>query len=464
MNSVRKIATVLATVMLTLSAGSAYATNGYFTHGIGTKNKGMAGAGLAMPGDTISLANNPAAAVFATGRLDAGAALFSPLRSYSSSTSQANGSFGAFTIGPNDLDSSREYFIIPHIAYSWEINPDSAFALAFYGRGGMNSEWDGGTASFDPTGQGGPGTPFDGTFGAGLVGQGATAGVDLSQAFLDITYARKAGDNFAWGAALVVAVQSFQAKGVGSFGQFTETFAASGGTQFPTSLSNNGHEISTGFGAKIGFQANLGASTSLAAAYVSEIDMSELDDYADLFAEGGDFDIPANVKVGLTFRPRDTVAISLDVEHTWFSDVDSVGNSIFNLFNCPTANPLGTDLTSCLGGANGGGFGWDDMTTYKVGVEWGVGSDMVWRAGYSHGDQPIPNTEVLFNILAPATIEDHFAAGFTRKSGQSSEWSLAVMYAPKNDVTGPNPFDPSQTITIEMYQWEVEFGYSWNFH
>jgi len=37
------------------------------------------------------------------------------------------------------------------------------------------------------------------------------------------------------------------------------------------------------------------------------------------------------------------------------------------------------------------------------------------------------------------------------------------MYAPKNDVTGPNPFDPTQNITIEMYQWEVEFGYSWNF-
>ncbi len=464
MNSLKKPATLIAAVLLTLSAGSAYATNGYFTHGTGTKNKGMAGAGLAMPGDAISVANNPAAAVFATGRLDAGAALFSPLRSYSSSPSLANGNGGAFTIGPNDLDSSREYFVIPHIAYSWELSSESAFALAFYGRGGMNTEWDGGTATFDPTGQAGaPGT-FPGTFGAGAFGQGATAGVDLSQAFLDVAYARKAGDNFAWGAALVIAIQSFEAKGVGSFAGFTETFAASGGTQLPTNLSNNGHEFSYGAGAKVGFQANLGASTSLAASYTSEIGMTELDKYADLFAEQGGFDIPANAKIGLTFRPRDTVAISIDAEHTWFSDVASVGNSIANLFSCPTANPLATDLSSCLGGSNGAGFGWEDMTIYKVGIEWGVGTDMVWRAGYSHGDQPIPSTvEVMFNILAPATIEDHFAAGFTRKSGQSSEWSLSVMYAPKNDVTGPNPFDPTQTITIEMYQWEVEFGYSWNF-
>jgi len=462
-NSVRKIATLSAAVLLTLSAGSAYATNGYFTHGTGTKNKGLAGAGLAMPGDAISVANNPAAAVFATGRLDAGAALFSPVRSYSSSNSLANGSFGAFTIGPNDLDSSREYFVIPHIAYSWALGTDSAFALSFYGRGGMNTEWDGGTASFDPTGQGGPGQTFDGTFGAALVGQGATAGIDLSQAFLDVTYARKAGDNFAWGAALVLALQSFEAKGVGSFGPFTETFAASGGTQFPANLSNNGHEFSYGVGAKVGFQANLGASASLAASYSSQIGMTELDKYADLFAEQGGFDIPANAKIGLTFRTSDTVAISIDAEHTWFSDVDAVGNSISNIFSCPTANPLGTDLSSCLGGSNGAGFGWDDMTTYKVGIEWGVGSDMVWRAGYSHGDQPIPSSEVLFGIIAPGVMEDHFAAGFTRKSGQNNEWSFAVMYSPSSDVTGTNPFDPSQTITIEMYQWEVEFGYSWRF-
>jgi len=111
MNSVRKLAIVIATVMLTLSAGSAYATNGYFTHGTGTKNKGMAGAGLAMPGDTISIANNPAAAVFTTGRLDAGAALFSPVRSYTSGPSELNGNFGAFTIGPNDLQSPSDQMI-----------------------------------------------------------------------------------------------------------------------------------------------------------------------------------------------------------------------------------------------------------------------------------------------------------------------------------------------------------------
>ena len=86
---------------------------------------------------------------------------------------------------------------------------------------------------------------------------------------------------------------------------------------------------------------------------------------------------------------------------------------------------------------------------------------MVWRAGISHGEQPIKSSEVMFNILAPAVIEDHITFGFTKKMRQGNELSVALMYAPNGDVTGPNPFDPTQSIKIEMYQWEVEVGYRW---
>jgi hypothetical protein len=40
---------------------------------------------------------------------------------------------------------------------------------------------------------------------------------------------------------------------------------------------------------------------------------------------------------------------------------------------------------------------------------------------------------------------------------------MAFMYAPNIDQTGPQNFDPSQTVTFEMYQWEVEASYSWRF-
>jgi long-chain fatty acid transport protein len=454
----RSITLILAATLIAAASSPAMATNGYFTHGVGAKNKGMAGAGLASPSGSIFIANNPAAALFSIGQLDVGAALFSPLRSYSSSESLANGNGGAFTIGPNSLDSDGNYFIIPHIAYTWGLGDDSALGLAFYGRGGMNTEWNGGNATFDPDGPNpAPVMTLPGTFGAGK------AGVDLSQAFLDIAYARRANDSFAWGASLVIAIQAFEATGVDTFAGFTETFAASGGTALPTNLSGNGHEYSTGVGAKVGIQAALGDKTDLAASYHSKIGMSEFDDYADLFAEGGGFDIPANAKIGLTFKTSEKLSFSLDAEHIWYSDVASVGNSIGNLFTCPTVNPMSTITSGCLGGSNGGGFGWDDMTIYKVGVEWNRGSDWTWRAGYSNGSQPIPSEEVMFNILAPAVIEDHVAVGFTKKNDKGGELNFSFMYAFEGKVSGPNTFDPTQTIEIKMHQFEAELSYSWRF-
>ena len=78
----------------------------------------------------------------------------------------------------------------------------------------------------------------------------------------------------------------------------------------------------------------------------------------------------------------------------------------------------------------------------------------------------------MFNILAPATIEDHFAAGFTRKMSETSELNFSFMYAFENKITGPNFFDfnqlappvgPPQDIEIRMHQYELELSYSWRF-
>lgn len=456
---ITQLATVIATLLVTTPL---WATNGYFTHGTGTKNKGMAGSGMALPEDAIAIANNPAATLATTGKYDLGVAIFSPLRSYKTSDSQINGNFGAFTIGPNDLDSDNEIFFIPHMAGSWKISDESAWGAAFYGKGGMNTTWNGGTATFDPDGPGpAPVMTLPGTYGGGLFGGKGAAGVDLSQAFLDISYARSIGENFTWGASLTGVMQVFAARGVGTFAAFTETFAASGGTVFPDSLSNNSHDQSYGIGGKIGIQWNVTEKVTFAGSYQPKISMSKLKDYSDLFADGGNMDIPADLKVGITFQPNPGLALNFDVENIWYSDVPSVGNPFSNLFNCPTANPLGTDLSSCLGGKNGAGFGWEDMTVYKIGAQWSSGNDWTWRAGVSHGDQPIPDSEVVFNILAPGVMETHLTFGFTRKLSSGDEFNMSFMYAPNKEVSGINPLDPTQTITFDMDQWEVEFSYGW---
>ena len=459
--------TALAVVVGLLLAGNAFATNGYFTHGNGTKNKSMAGAGIALPEDAIDVANNPAVAPFVGDQLIFGASVFSPIRKYSTTASDFNGGCGpggcAITIGPNSIESDSNYFIIPHIAKSWQIDESTAWALAFYGRGGMNTDWKGGTATFDPDG---PGTDFGpmvfpGTYGAG------DAGVDFNQAFLDVAWAKRVNERVSLGIAGVFVAQWFKADGVGSFAPLTETYARSfvetGMPANPTALTNNGHDWAYGAGLKIGLHAALSERVTFGLMYQSKIWMTEFDDYADLFAEQGDMDIPPDLKIGLTFHANQKTALSFDIEHIWYSDIGSVGNPIANLFRCPTAGRGGTDLTSCLGGDNGGGFGWEDMTVYKLGLRYIAGEDWTWRLGYSYGEQPIPNTEMSFNILAPGVMEHHFTAGFTLERTTGRQFNMALMYAPDVSVTGPQNFDPSQDVTFKMYQWELEASYSWRF-
>ena len=128
------------------------------------------------------------------------------------------------------------------------------------------------------------------------------------------------------------------------------------------------------------------------------------------------------------------------MQEIWYSGVASVGNPIGNLFGCPTAGAGGTDLQSCLGGSRGAGFGWRDMTIYKLGLRWQLNDDWTGRVGVSHGTQPIPSSQVTFNILAPGVIENHIAVGFTRRDGEHGEFNFAFTYAPQRRASAaPTP-------------------------
>ena len=67
--------------ILTLSS-SAYATNGYWSHGYGAKSKSMAGACVAMVAGPMCASTNPATLVQVGDSMDYGLALFIPSRGF----------------------------------------------------------------------------------------------------------------------------------------------------------------------------------------------------------------------------------------------------------------------------------------------------------------------------------------------------------------------------------------------
>lgn len=180
--------------------------------------------------------------------------------------------------------------------------------------------------------------------------------------------------------------------------------------------------------------------------------MSEFDKYAGLFAEQGDFDIPANWSIGLAAKATPDLTFALDLQKIYYSDVNAVGNAM-----------LPNLQTSLLGDNGGAGFGWEDMTVIKAGAQWKSSPEWTWRAGLSFADQPIPDSEVLFNILAPGVIETHATLGFTRALAANQDLDVALMRGFSNSVSGTNALDPAQTIELKMDQWEIALGYSYKF-
>jgi long-chain fatty acid transport protein len=449
-NKIMLLVTLFITPML------ANATNGYFAHGHGLKNRALAGAGVAFPQDALASATNPAGMAFVGNRFDIGAVLFKPDRDYSAGSSLVNGSFGAFTIGPASENSGDENFLIPHFGINYMLTERDAIGLSVYGNGGLNTTYDGGSASFDPMGMGGAGVTFPGTFGGG------TAGVDLFQIFFNFSYAHKFSENFSVGISPIFAMQGFRSAGLNAFAPFTKTFAESGGTVMPDNLTRNGQNYSYGGGIQVGALArDVIGTVDFGISYRSKMYMDEFDDYSDLFAEDGDFDIPSTLWAGFAVDLTENMTLIADYQRIWYDDSEAVSNDIQNIFNCPTANPLTPtpDIESCLGGDNGAGFGWDNIDVYKVGLQWQTHPDVTMRFGYSHTDQPIDSDQVLFNILAPGVIEDHVTLGATINT-KMGEINLEAMHALHHSVKGPNPFDPTQEIRLKMNQFEI--GASWS--
>jgi long-chain fatty acid transport protein len=418
------------TVVLFIT-GSAYATNGYFAHGSSIKNKALAGAGVALPLDSLAASVNPAGMVFVGSRADVGLSFFNPNREYTVTGGKTEGCPQCFGLEPGTYDSDSKWFVIPALGYNRMLDDNSSIGLSIYGNGGMNTDYD--TATFNVN-------PMAPSFGS------SPTGVDLMQLFVVPTYARKLNQKHAVGISPILAYQAFEAEGLQAFGE-------GGFSSSPSNLSNNGHESSYGVGVRVGYLGEIMTNLFFGASYQSRVFMSEFDEYAGLFAEQGDFDIPSNWTVGFALKASPAVTLTADLQQINYSEIDSINNPL--LPNLMIPEGLGTD--------GGAGFGWQDIMILKAGAQWQSSPEWTWRAGFSVAEQTIPNTETMFNIIAPGVIETHATCGVTKTIGDNQEIDFALMRAFSESVEGPNLLDPAQMIELEMDQWEFSLGYTYKF-
>ena len=397
-----------------LASDPASATNGYYAHGYGIKAEGEAGAGIAFPQDSLTIATNPAGLVEVADGFDAGLDVFLPRRE----TTLVQGG-AAQTYDGNDTGT----FYLPSLGYSHHLSPKLALGVALYGNGGLDTDY----AS----------NPFS-RFGAT-----GSAGVDLQQAFLSPAIAYEIATGQTIGLALNVGYEKFKAKGVGLFAGFSSD---------PPNVSDRGYDSAFGLGAHVGWIGHLNQYVALGATWQSKTYFGKLKRYSGLFADGGGFDAPSTYGVGAAFTPTDAWTVALDWQEIEYSKIASVGNSIASLFS---GVPLGAN--------NGPGFGWRDVSVVKLGVTFRASEQWTVRAGVSNGRQPVPASQTFFNILAPGVVETHLTAGLSWKPNATNEVSFSVLHAPKKTVNGagsiPAAFGGGEAnVSLE----ETSIGIGWS--
>lgn len=424
----KQLISALAAAALTLP-GVALATNGYFSAGFGPKDDGMAGAGVALPQTAMAAATNPAGMVFVGTRIDLGAAIFNPVRGYENPGPSGSFPMGAAGSDPNaKVYSDKNYFLIPHFAANYMLNSRNSVGVAVYGNGGMNTTYH-----------------ADSTYSSlGTYNKG-NAGVDMMQLFVNLNAAHRFGARTAVGGSMLLVEQRFAARGLAQFSPFSSD---------KNYLTNKGYDFGYGVGWKFGVQTDVTHNLTVGASYQTRVDMSKFDKYRGLFAQHGGFDIPPTATIGLAWKVTPRSTIVFDVQKIWYSQIASVGNPMYN--SVGGLNKLGSD--------NGAGFGWKDVTAYKLGYQWQSGPNWTWRVGYSHNNNPIPSADVLFNVIAPAVIKQHFTFGFTRKMPHNNELTVSAMYTGEARMSGDGGAFGNPDTKLFMHELKLEASWGWKFN
>ena len=408
-------AAAAATLILFAPAAS-FATNGYFSHGYGIRSQAVAGVGYALAQDALAAATNPAGTALVGDRLDLDVTLLHTERGTS--------------IGGVDYDGNgTKDFFMPEFGYTRKLNDRLSVGLAAYGNGGMNTDY--------------ATNPFGNTtlFGS--------AGVSFKQYFVTPSLAYKISPSQSIGIGVNFAYQTFSAKGLGSFDNALISYSA-----FPGYVTDRGTDSATGWGLKLGWIGKVTPDITVGASWSSKIKTSAFDKYKGLFAEGGNFDIPATYGAGIAWQATPKWTLAADWQRIEYSSFNSGGN--------PMQNLLAGEL---LGSLDGPGFGWKDVSVIKFGVVHKYNDNLTLRAGYSHCQHGIPSNQTFFNILCPGVVQDHYSLGASVKTTSSSELSVSYVYVPKETVYGKNsnPFGFGSEVNIHMNEQLFSLGYSKTF-
>ncbi|MFI0398762.1 MAG: OmpP1/FadL family transporter [Thiolinea sp.] len=393
-------------ILLSFTTIPAFATNGLAPIGLGMEHRSLGGAATGYAANTSSIASNPASTSFVADGFDAGLEIFQPKR-----TAIFNGkAFGM----PADVSydgNGKQNFFIPEGSYKRSFKQFD-FGVAVYGNGGMNTSY-----AKNPN------------FGTGK------AGVDYQQLFVAPTLSYKLNENHSIGASANLVYHKFKAEGLHNFDN--ARFSAN-----PGHVTNNGYDSSTGIGVSLGWYGKIAPNVSMGVAYRSKVNMGKLDQYSGLFANSGEFDVPAALSAGFAWQAAPNTLIVGDVQKIDYSLLAAIGNS--------SHKPVQ------FGGKDGPGFGWKDVTAIKLGVKQQVTPQMALMVGYNQGTNPVKSSDTTVNVLAPGVAEQHLTLGAEWQLTPKSSLIASFVHTFEGETNGDNTVPPPGPIPLDAYDLKMK--------
>ncbi|MDH5764595.1 MAG: outer membrane protein transport protein [Gammaproteobacteria bacterium] len=399
-----------------------YATNGYQLIGIGSYQKGLAGAVTASPGSAMTAITNPAGMARIGKRADFSLEMFMPDRHVDFSS-----------MGGERNDSEATQYGVPALGWSAPVDDgsDIYFGGGIYGTSGLGTDY--------PLTQYAAATPAP---SPDMYFEGYSS---LQFWQMAPTLAWNVDKKLSLGASLNIDYQSVSLRQA----FIADTTADGIADTKMANLDLSRTAQSFGFGFTLGALYDINDQITVGASYKSKQQFSDMKyqlSNGDIMDATGqlqisgcpvnpgppatvicpagtyslELDFPEMISAGIAYKPVQQLTLSLDIKMIQWSDTLNV---------LKITGPGGMTLTMPAG--------WNDQTIIAVGVNYAVTDKFNLRAGYNQSDAPIKNADTDSNYILPAVTTTHFAFGGDYHL--SKYWELGFHVSKAQDETLASP-------------------------
>lgn len=189
-------------------------------------------------------------------------------------------------------------------------------------------------------------------------------------------------------------------------------------------------ESSFGQGVRVGLTGQLSDRVGYQFGYRSTIDMDAFNTYRGVYAQPGEFDLPATISARLGYQLTEKTTLSLGMEQVQYSDIDA--------FLSPS---LPNRFLALLGDGTSPEFRWRDLTIYSAEWRWQPNEDNAFALRYSTRQQPSPSSPALRRALSSDYTNNNFAISYARRLLPGLHLGFSASYAPASYFLGyADPF------------------------